>query len=66
MADERGHMLEQVEQGASESEIRDRFAQQGYLVYSVKAEGLADGRVAVAAPPQESGRTSLSSSISSS
>ena len=40
LADERGHLLEQVEQGGSESEIRDRFAQQGYLVYSVKPRGL--------------------------
>ena len=40
LADERGHLLEQVEQGGSESEIRDRFAQQGYLVYSVKPRGI--------------------------
>jgi len=43
LADERGHLLEQVEQGGSESEIRDRFAQQGYLVYSVKPRGLLAG-----------------------
>jgi len=40
MADERGHMLEQLEHGTSEVEIRDRFAQQGFLVYSVKPKGL--------------------------
>jgi type IV pilus assembly protein PilC len=40
MADERGHMLEQSEHGTSEVEIRDRFAQQGFLVYSVKPKGL--------------------------
>ncbi len=40
MADERGHLLEQVESGASEGEVRDRFAQKGFLVYSVKARGL--------------------------
>ena len=40
MADERGHMLEQMEHGTSEVEIRDRFAQQGFLVYSVKPKGL--------------------------
>lgn len=39
MADERGHLLEQVETGGSEGEVRDRFAQQGYLVYSVKTRG---------------------------
>jgi type IV pilus assembly protein PilC len=37
MADERGHVLQQVESGISEQEIRDRFAQQGFLVYSVKS-----------------------------
>src|SRR6185437_4253764 len=36
MADERGHMLEQVESGVSEHDIRERLAQQGFLVYSVK------------------------------
>lgn len=36
MADERGHVLQQVESGISEQEIRERFAQQGFLVYSVK------------------------------
>ena len=41
MADERGHMLEQLEHGASEVEIRDRFAQQGFLVYSVKSKGFS-------------------------
>ncbi len=37
MADERGHVLQQVENGISEEEIRNRFAQQGFLVYSVKS-----------------------------
>jgi type IV pilus assembly protein PilC len=36
MADERGHVLEQLESGVSEKDIRDRFAQKGYLVYSVR------------------------------
>src|SRR5271170_4676920 len=40
MADERGHMLEQLEHGTSEVDVRDRFAQQGFLVYSVKPKGL--------------------------
>lgn len=39
MADERGHVLQQVERGVSEQEIRDRFAQQGFMVYSVKSQG---------------------------
>src|ERR1044071_7718000 len=37
MADERGHVLQQVESGLSEQEIRDRFVQQGFMVYSVKS-----------------------------
>ncbi|MGH9568271.1 MAG: type II secretion system F family protein, partial [Candidatus Angelobacter sp.] len=36
MADERGHVLEQAENGVSAQEIRDRFVQQGYYVYSVR------------------------------
>ena len=43
MADERGHVLQQTEQGASPAEVRDRFAQQGYLVYSVRPRGLLAG-----------------------
>src|SRR5271170_2760015 len=43
IADERGHMLEQVENGYSESEVRDRFAQQGFLVYWVKPRGILSG-----------------------
>jgi type IV pilus assembly protein PilC len=36
MADDRGHVLEQVENGVSEKDVRDRFVQKGYLVYSVR------------------------------
>lgn len=36
LADERGHVLQRVESGFSDKEVRDRFVQQGYLVYSVK------------------------------
>jgi type IV pilus assembly protein PilC len=43
VADERGHLVEQVEHGYSESEVRERFAQQGYLVYWVKPQGLFSG-----------------------
>jgi type IV pilus assembly protein PilC len=46
IADERGHMQQQVEHGYSESEVRERFSQQGYLVYSVKPRGvIAGGRL---------------------
>lgn len=44
MADERGNVLEQVDNGFSEQEIRDRYLQQGFLVYSVKGRtGLLTG-----------------------
>jgi len=43
MADERGHMLQQFEHGTSEVDVRDRFAQQGFLVYSVTPKGLLAG-----------------------
>src|SRR6202521_5204703 len=39
-ADERGNVLEQIENGYSESEVRDRFIQQGMLVYWVKPRGV--------------------------
>lgn len=45
LADERGHVQEKLEAGNSESEIRDRFSQAGYLVYSVKPRGLMHGGV---------------------
>jgi type IV pilus assembly protein PilC len=48
VADERGRLLKQVENGYSQSEVRDRFVQQGYLVYWVKPRGLfAGGRLGV-------------------
>ena len=40
IANEQGHLQQQVERGYSESEIRDRFVQQGYLVYWVKPRGM--------------------------
>jgi len=40
VADERGHISEQSEKGFSEDEVRAKYAQQGYLVYSVKPRGL--------------------------
>ncbi len=64
MADERGHMLEQLEHGTSEVEIRDRFAQQGFLVYSVKPKACSRPNFACRSAAKFR-RTSLSSSISS-
>jgi type IV pilus assembly protein PilC len=46
IADERGRMLQQVEQGYSVAEVRDRFASQGYLVYWVKPQGMLSGGLA--------------------
>jgi type IV pilus assembly protein PilC len=43
IADERGRLHQQVEQGYSVAEVRDRFASQGYLVYWVKPQGLLTG-----------------------
>jgi type IV pilus assembly protein PilC len=45
MADERGRVLEQTENGASEAELRDRFSQQGFYVYSIKARGILSGDI---------------------
>jgi len=43
VADERGRQLQQVETGFSEAEVRDRYTQQGYLVYWVKPKGILTG-----------------------
>jgi type IV pilus assembly protein PilC len=43
IADDRGRQHQQVEHGYSEAEVRDRFTQQGYLVYWVKPQGLLSG-----------------------
>ncbi len=43
VADERGRLTQQVENGYSEAEVRERFAQQGFLVYWVKPKGLIGG-----------------------
>jgi len=43
IADERGRLVEQVENGYSEAEVRERFAQQGFLVYWVKPRGVLSG-----------------------
>jgi type IV pilus assembly protein PilC len=43
VADEQGHMRQQVEHGFSEAEVHDRFSQQGYLVYWVKPRTILSG-----------------------
>ncbi len=44
VADERGHLLEQVDRGYSIAEVRDRYVQQGYLVYWVKPQGVLSAK----------------------
>src|SRR5580692_12309101 len=43
IADERGNVQQQVEQGYSENEVRERFSAQGYHVYWVKSQGVMTG-----------------------
>src|ERR1700733_1589664 len=43
VADEQGHLRQQVEHGSSEAEVHDRFVQQGLLVYWVKPRTLFSG-----------------------
>ena len=43
VADERGHLTHQVESGYSEAEVRERFIQQGFLVYWVKPKSILSG-----------------------
>jgi type IV pilus assembly protein PilC len=43
MADERGRMLQQIETGHTASELRERFALQGFLVYDVRPRSLLSG-----------------------
>ena len=47
IADERGHIQQHIEQGISEAEVRERFTQQGYLVYWVKEQGVLTGGVSL-------------------
>lgn len=43
VADERGRLTQQVENGYSEAEVRERFVQQGMLVYWVKPKTVLAG-----------------------
>ena len=57
-ADGRGEIHQQVATAGSEKELRDRYTQQGFLVYSVKPARSADGR---ASGRQQESSTSRSS-----
>lgn len=43
VADERGQVMQRVESARSPEEARERYAQQGYLVYSVRPRGVLAG-----------------------
>jgi type IV pilus assembly protein PilC len=43
VADERGHQHQSIEHGFSEAEVRERYTQQGYLVYWVRPRGMLAG-----------------------
>ena len=47
IADDRGRVQQHVEHGYSEAEVRDRFSQQGYLVYWVKPQGVLSSGVSL-------------------
>jgi type IV pilus assembly protein PilC len=47
LADERGRVQQHIEHGYSEAEVRDRFTQQGYLVYWVKSQGVLTGGISL-------------------
>lgn len=48
-ADPRGEIHQQVAEAGSERELRDRYAQQGFLIYSVKPRGEIRGLVGLRA-----------------
>jgi type IV pilus assembly protein PilC len=43
LADERGHISEQVQAASSAEELKQRFTQAGYYVYSVRPHGFGSG-----------------------
>ena len=49
-ADDRGEIHQQVAEAGSERELRDRYTQQGFLVYSVKPRSEIAGLAGVAEP----------------
>jgi type IV pilus assembly protein PilC len=51
-ADARGHIRQELVAGNSESEVRERYTSQGFLVYSIKPKGKLDALSAKAAGPK--------------
>ncbi|MBI2815665.1 MAG: type II secretion system F family protein [Acidobacteria bacterium] len=43
LANERGEVLKRVESAASENELRDRYAQQGFFIYSIRRRASVGG-----------------------
>ncbi len=56
-ADSRGELHQQVATASSEEEVRDRFSQQGFLIYSVRPRG---GGIAALSPAISSSRKKIS------
>ena len=52
-ADGRGEIHQQVAQAASEQELREKYAQQGFLIYSIKARAGGVGGSRLPGRPQE-------------
>jgi len=52
-ADARGQIKTEVVEGGSEGEIRERFSQQGFLVYSIKPKGKFDALTTGSAKPRK-------------
>src|ERR1700733_4582937 len=44
LADERGRVQQQIQSAATAEELRQRFSQAGYYVYSVKPRGLTGSK----------------------
>ncbi len=61
LADERGRIQEQVQVAGSPEELRSRFTQAGYYVYSVRARGMRGGAAAARKPTWKPSSSSTSS-----
>jgi type IV pilus assembly protein PilC len=55
-ADARGQIKQEIAQAATEQEVREKFTQQGFLVYSVKPKGKFDQLVDGCKPQEKAQR----------
>ncbi len=60
-ADARGEIHQQVAEAASERELRDRYTQQGFLVYSIKPRSEIAGLATGLRPQRQEASTSKNS-----